>query len=255
MFPDPLFNVLGVTIFPYDILDAVGLLLALALALSLAREHGGIPLKKVLIVWSACAIAQYALAPVLVRLVTQLGLDLPLGWSFMRMIAMFVALAGAKMILYKTTSVPFAHVLDLAAPPMLLFIAFARLGNLTIGGSYGVPAPGLPWAITFTNPTSLATRYLNIPVHPTQLYEAFGVLVILGVVLGLRHRAMWRGNLMWLTLLLYSVMRFGIEFYRGDLREMVGLLSLNQVICIMLAVASGAILIWKFQQIPMKRGT
>jgi phosphatidylglycerol:prolipoprotein diacylglycerol transferase len=255
MFPDPIFSIFNLYIFPYDILNAVGLLLALALALFLAREHGGIPLKNVLIVWFACAIAQYALAPVLVRLVEQLGFNLPLGWSFMRMVAMFIALVGVKITWFRATSVPLSDSLDIAAPPMLLFIAFARLGNLTIGGSYGAPAPGLPWAITFTNPASLAWRYLNIPVHPTQLYEAFGVLAILGVVLGLRHRAMWRGNLMWLTLLLYSIMRFGIEFYRGDLREMVGLLSLNQVICIALALASGAILAWKFQRIPLKRGT
>jgi len=253
MYPEPLFYILNVPAYLYDILQIVGLILALAMAVALAREHGGIPLKDVFIVWLACAIAQLALTPVLVLLVEQLGFDIPLNWSFMRIVAVFIALAIAQVTFHKTPLVPLSHALDIAAPPVMVFLAFARLACLAAGCCFGAPAPGLPWAITFTNPNSLAL-HLNVPVHPTQLYEMFGALAILGIVLGLRHRAMWRGNLMWVTLLLYAALRFIIEFYRGDIRAMVGLLSLNQVVCIAFAVVCGAILARSLLRFPMRRG-
>ncbi len=253
MYPDPIFYILTEPVDLYYILNFIGLLLALALALFIARERGGILLRDVVYVWLVCSLSQFALTPVLVLLVELLGFSIPPSWSFMRIVAVFLALAYIKATLHRIPHVPFLDMLDIAAPPAMLYLAIARLGCLAAGCCFGAPAPGLPWAITFTNPNSLA-HYLNVPLHPTQLYETFSALVILGIVLGLRRRAQWRGNLMWLALLLYAAVRFVIEFYRGDIRAMVGVLSLNQVVCITFAVVCGAILVWRNQRFLVKRG-
>ena len=69
------------------------------------------------------------------------------------------------------------------------------------------------------------------PLHPTQLYEAAGELAIFGVLLLLRgagasrprrrgHRrnasARKPGTLILLYAVLYGLLRFGVELYRGD---------------------------------------
>ena len=82
------------------------------------------------------------------------------------------------------------------------------------------PAPvpaSLPWAVTFRNPVAhdLFGTPLNLPLHPTQLYES-GAEALIFVVLYRRFRAAHRaGTVIGLYLVLYSCARFTIEFYRA----------------------------------------
>ena len=64
---------------------------------------------------------------------------------------------------------------------------------------------------------------LNVPLHPTQLYESLAGLDHLSCVLLVieRRGRQFPGRTFWLFVLLYSVSRFVIEFYRGDDRGMV----------------------------------
>jgi phosphatidylglycerol:prolipoprotein diacylglycerol transferase len=72
----------------------------------------------------------------------------------------------------------------------------------------------LPWAVTFTHPESLAV--LGVPVHPSQLYESIGAfLIFLGLLL-YRKKIQFDGQLFWLYAVCYSVLRFTLEFMRGD---------------------------------------
>ncbi len=248
MYPDPLFYIFGVPIYFFVIDYGVGFILAVALAATLTREQG-ISLRYLLIPALACIAADLALTPVLVWIMEQFNLAVPLNWSLGQILAVLTALAVYHIIMRKRVPVTFSTSLNILAPPVMLFIAILRLACLAAGCCYGIPAPGLPWAITFTNPHAISI-YKNIPIHPTQLYESVGALAILGILLALRHRAMWHGNLMWLALLLYAAIRFVIEFYRGDPRPMFNVfsfvLSVNQLICITLAVACSSLLVRKF---------
>ena len=63
---------------------------------------------------------------------------------------------------------------------------------------------------------ALVERGQSALIHPTQLYEASIELVLFGFLLLLRARKRFHGQLLAVWLILYSIMRFVIEFYRGD---------------------------------------
>ncbi len=135
---------------------------------------------------------------------------------------------------------------DLFAPGIALGYMVGRLGCLLAGCCYGKPTE-VAWAITFTDPAAnfnVGTP-LNVPLHPTQVYEALAGLVILAALLVLERR--WRqfpGRTFWTFVLLYAVSRFVIEFYRGDDRGLVfDMVSTSQAISLVLAPLS-LIMLW-----------
>ena len=113
-----------------------------------------------------------------------------------------------------------------------------RLGCLLAGCCYGKPTD-VAWAITFTDPAANLNvgTPLNVPLHPTQLYEsAAGLASSRCCMLMERRGARFAGRTFWLFVLLYSISRFVIEFYRGDDRGMpLAWLSTSQLISVILA--------------------
>jgi phosphatidylglycerol:prolipoprotein diacylglycerol transferase len=103
---------------------------------------------------------------------------------------------------------------DLFAPSIAIGHAFGRVGCFFAGCCYGKLAESLPWSVIFTNPECLAPT--NIPLHPTQLYEAGGEVVNFLILITLRKYKSFNGQLFMTYLLLYSVLRFIVEFFRGD---------------------------------------
>ena len=106
---------------------------------------------------------------------------------------------------------------DVFAPGIALGHVVGRLGCLFAGCCYGKPT-SVPWAITFTDPfaaTNVGTP-LNVPLHPTQIYEAGAEALILLVLLVTERRGRpYPGRTFWLYILLYSISRYVIEIYRG----------------------------------------
>ncbi len=78
-----------------------------------------------------------------------------------------------------------------------------------------------------------------------QLYESLGCLLITLLLWSLHRRPEARGRLIWVYVLSYGLLRFGLEFFRGDVRPMVGALSLNQVVCLGFVVIGAALLAWR----------
>jgi len=120
---------------------------------------------------------------------------------------------------------------DVAFTAGVLGQGIGKLGCFSAGCCHGKPAWGLPWAVTFTDPAS-ACIYKGIPVHPTQLYEAGGDFLIFAMLLYLFNKESFRGKLIGIYFISYGSLRFVIEFFRGDVRPMLGALSFNQVLCI-----------------------
>jgi len=92
--------------------------------------------------------------------------------------------------------------------------------------------------VTFTNPVAnrLFGTPLNIPLHPTQLYEAGAEGLILLLLLATEKRGRgYPGRTFWLYMLLYAISRFIIEFYRADPRGTVWMFSTSQFISLVLA--------------------
>ena len=126
---------------------------------------------------------------------------------------LFGSLIGFGLWMRKHKELPWKKVLDWLAPAMALGHAIGRLGCFAAGCCHGLPT-GVPWAVTFSDPESIAPLYL--PLHPTQLYSAF-LLTLLGGFLWLRTPAKKSDGSIFLTYLsLYSCGRFLIEFLRDE---------------------------------------
>ncbi len=112
-----------------------------------------------------------------------------------------------KMEIWKTA--------DVLSPGLALGHSVGRFGCLFAGCCYGKPC-SLPIALTFTNPDSLAP--LNIPLHPTQLYMIASNFVLFLILLAIQRRKRFNGMVFLSYIMLYSVFRSIIEFFRGDFR-------------------------------------
>jgi phosphatidylglycerol---prolipoprotein diacylglyceryl transferase len=86
-------------------------------------------------------------------------------------------------------------------------LAAGRLGNFINGELYG-RVTDVPWAMVFPAGGSL-------PRHPSQLYEFFLEGVLLFTILWLaKDRKHKPGMMLPLTLVLYGLFRFIVEFFR-----------------------------------------
>lgn len=151
-------------------------------------------------------------------------------WSASRGFSVMGAFLGVFLGVYgfsRKMAVPFRPLLDhvcLAAP---LWHAFGRFGCFAAGCCYGRPT-GRPWGVAFTDPRAMVPEeLLGVHLHPTQLYEALGDLVIFAIL--------WKRPRAGLYFLFYGCLRFANEFFRGDTVSM-GVLSAGQWMSIGLAV-------------------
>jgi phosphatidylglycerol---prolipoprotein diacylglyceryl transferase len=102
--------------------------------------------------------------------------------------------------------------------------------------------------VVFKNPDSLAR--LNVPLHPTQLYDAANGLAIFFFLNWMERRKTFDGQIFWLFLFLYSITRFFIEIFRGDPRGFLfgDFLSTSQGVGILLAILSIFVLFYMKKQ-------
>jgi phosphatidylglycerol---prolipoprotein diacylglyceryl transferase len=131
---------------------------------------------------------------------------------------------------------------DIMAPAAALGYGFGRIGCFLNGCCYGAPT-NLPWGTHFLlDPDSgLCTP----PSHPTQIYAALGSWAIFGLLVLLRGKLTGKGQLAFSYLALYSVLRFGVEFFRRGYTAQAAWGSLTQAqlaSIIMFIVALGLIL-------------
>lgn len=144
---------------------------------------------------------------------------------------------GAGVWFCRRHRIPFFRFADIIAPGLVLAQTVGQIACLLNGDTYGKPTT-LPWAITFTDPRSLAP--LGVPLHPLQIYEALAYLTVFLVVWGLRHRVHREGDLFLLYVGAYAAARFAMEFLRAN-PPMIGGLIVPQVISV-LAFATAATL-------------
>lgn len=96
-----------------------------------------------------------------------------------------------------------------------------EMEDWTADGDFTVPGTTLPWAIRFAPPKNpdnlLDDDFVGKWLHPTQLYLSGNVLLIFFILLW-RQRTGKRfdGELIAGGMMLYAVLRFITEFFRGD---------------------------------------
>jgi phosphatidylglycerol:prolipoprotein diacylglycerol transferase len=129
---------------------------------------------------------------------------------------------------------------DIIAPALALAHFFGRIGCFFAGCCYG-SACHLPWAVKFTNAQSLAP--LNVALHPVQLYESAGNLLIFIFLDWYNRHRHKTGFALGAYLVLYALLRFHMEFLRSDDRGGVWFgLSPSQLVALFSLVAGALIL-------------
>ncbi len=111
----------------------------------------------------------------------------------------------ALVLMAKAKKMSIITLLDAAAPAVALGYAIGRIGCFLRGCCFGVEC-NLPWAMHF--PESAGLR------HPTQMYSFAAGLLIFAALIFLYYRNKKAGNVFIAGLILYSLYRFIIEFFR-----------------------------------------
>ncbi len=136
-------------------------------------------------------------------------------------IGLFAGLILAKTILKFKLSV-----IDHFAIALPLAMAISRIGCLMAGCCYGTPT-SLPWGIRYDASSMAYHSHLShrlidlhhttsLAVHPAQLYQVIGCLLI--ALLVWRTRKYWkaRGSMFLFSVISYVVLRFFVEFVRDS---------------------------------------
>ena len=138
--------------------------------------------------------------------------------------------------------------LDILGPAMALAHAFGRISCFMQGCCFGKPAPqGFPFAVRFPPGSGAAVRYPSLlssgsePVYPVQLFESAGNVLMCAVLLLLLRKRKYAGTVGGVYLILYGVMRFLIEFMRGDHTDSILDLTPSQFIAVAIAIPGGVI--------------
>jgi len=119
------------------------------------------------------------------------------------------------LIFFRIKKLPVLPMLDIMAITTLIVHGTGRIGCFLAGCCYGIPHDGF-LSVVFTDPICQA-RPLNTPLHPTQLYSVFLLFGAMTVLLILKNKKSFNGQLFLLYLMIYSFGRIWIEIFRGDL--------------------------------------
>lgn len=135
--------------------------------------------------------------------------------------------------------ISFLKYFDLLMPSVALAQGFGRIGCLLAGCCYGRETAG--WlSITFHD-SDFAPN--NVALVPTQIYSSILNFVHFGLLLLIARRKKAEGQVAAFYMIFYSIGRFILEFFRGDLiRGSVGVLSTSQFISIFI-LAAGILLL------------
>lgn len=161
-------------------------------------------------------------------------------------------LLGAVLVSYwlmRRYQLPWWKTADAFAPGIAIGNFFGRQGCFAAGCCWGKPT-SLPWGVKFTEAGHEITGVpTDTHLHPTQLYESFAMLLVFLFLLWLHKRKRFSGQVILAYALIYSIIRFAIEFVRDDPRgDVFGLttltgLSTSQMISLVIGITALIVLI------------
>lgn len=220
----------------YGTLVAIGFLAALWITLRLARR-AGLPAEPITNLAIYCALAGLIGAKLFMIL-----FDFNEYWNNPRSIISLSTLQAAgvyqgglllavitAIVYMRRNHLPGLETCDVFAPGLAAGHAIGRIGCFAAGCCWGIECR-LPWAVTFKNPEAarLVGVPLGVPLHPTQLYESFAEAVIFWFLYRRIYKPHATGEIIGLYLVLYSTVRFLVEFVRYHEQGLYFGLSLTQ---------------------------
>lgn len=140
---------------------------------------------------------------------------------------------------FRKAKLPVLAMLDIMAVVTCIVHGFGRIGCFMAGCCYGIPTDSF-LGVIFTDPVCQAEP-LHTSLHPTQLYEATLIFSLMGVLLLLRNKKQFDGQLFLIYLIAYATGRGVLELFRGDLERgfvIEGILSNSQFISLLIIAVS-----------------
>ena len=257
----------------YGVMAMIGFLAALFVARWRARRAGLVPDEVTdLCVWALLAgIAGSRIAYILLPGNRSYFFDTSRAdWSFWNYFKIwqgglvfyggFIGAMVVTLLLLRAKKLKMLPVLDVLAPSLALGQAFGRIGCYLHGCCYGVPVHAGAWYGCVFPRDSLpylsdpqAPLYIppGTPLWPTQLVSSFDLFCIF-IILSLFFRHQRRsGEVLALYLILVSVERFTVEFFRGD-THLPGQMSQAQWISIGIFIVGAALMAYLKMSAPEK---
>jgi phosphatidylglycerol:prolipoprotein diacylglycerol transferase len=115
---------------------------------------------------------------------------------------------------FKKNNLPVYRMLDVMAITTCLVHMFGRIGCFLAGCCYGT-ATDSKLGVIYSHELCQADSK-GVPLHPTQLYEAAFIFLVMICIFFLRRKRSFYGQLFLAYMMLYAVARFGLEYFRGD---------------------------------------
>jgi len=231
-----LFKIGPITIYTYGVMIAIGVMAAWFTASKRAQKHG-LDKEKIFDIVMIASISGIIGAKLLYWIVNIKDyLEKPS--LFLNVASGYVVLGGiivgaiAIYVYCRIQKVSFLKYADLSMPSVALAQAFGRIGCFFAGCCYGKETTS-SFSVTFHN-SKMAPN--NVKLIPTQLiFSALNLLhffVLIYIAKWLKKKKV-DGAIAGFYLIFYSIGRFIMEFFRGDVeRGTVGSLSTSQFISI-----------------------
>ena len=262
MYPE-LFRIGNFPINTYGVLLAVGMLLALFVASKLGARDG-LPRDRIYDLGLWTLIGGLLGAKILMLFTEGFPKEFSLDYllDFIRSGGVyyggFIGGVVALVLLIRFYKLPFWKVADAFAPGLALGQAIGRQGCFAAGCCWGKPTDSI-FGVHFTEE---ANKFTGVPIytenggalhlHPTQLYESIAMLIVFGVLVYLHKHKKFDGQVLIAYGIIYSIVRFSIEFLRDDPRGSLFGLSTSQFISLVVGTMAVILLFWRWSQARTK---
>ncbi|MGE5372408.1 MAG: prolipoprotein diacylglyceryl transferase [Solirubrobacterales bacterium] len=203
---------------------------AFLIVLLIAGRRMNVKPYKMVIVWAVLIVSMaagsrlfyWALHPEEFRTLTQL---LDTAQSGMAIAGGFLLVAGLVPLFARVLEINLPKLWDALSVAFIPGIILIRIGCFLNGCCYGTPTT-LPWAVRFPAGSYayqdqhyhgiIGTPYYSLPVHPTQLYEILGV-IMLGVVVIWAIKRLRSGSGFAVFIGGYALYRLGTDWFRQSM--------------------------------------
>lgn len=151
----------------------------------------------------------------------------------------FIGAIIALLLCVKNKGITLIKAMDFFAPALALGHAIGRIGCFLAGCCYGKPTHSL-LGVMFNNPDTLVPHHLqHTHLYPTQLFESIANFILF-IILAKIYKSQKKQGTTALTYIMgYALIRFIIEFFRGDDRgsSLLGLYP-SQIIALILFIGA-----------------
>ncbi|NLL00082.1 MAG: prolipoprotein diacylglyceryl transferase [Clostridiales bacterium] len=239
----PTINIFGKPISMYGLMIVLGIFIGVAIA-NLRRKKYNISKDDVLfsscfagigLIVGAKLLYIITITPILIRNWDVIMADIQILWQVLSGGFVFYGgLIGAIIGYYiycKIYKMDFVKLIDLIAPSVPIIHGIGRIGCFFAGCCYGMHYDG-PFHVIFEHSVAAPN---GVPLFPIQLVESL-CNILAGIGLLIYARPIRRpARVTGIYMVYYSIMRFALEFLRGDItRGMILNMSTSQLISILL---------------------